>query len=91
MGDCECEGKFSIRGALALEGGSDFGMMLTFWQMLSYGVEEKWPPGMCGRKWRQLELANGAIYTTQSMTPVTTSQMSSPVDGAFVYPFLPIQ
>ncbi|SMR43562.1 unnamed protein product [Zymoseptoria tritici ST99CH_3D1] len=60
-------------------------------KMLSYGVEEKWPPGMCGRKWRQLELANGAIYTTQSMTPVTTSQMSSPVDGAFVYPFLPIQ
>jgi hypothetical protein len=59
--------------------------------MLSYGVEEKWPSRVCNKKWRELELASGAIYTTQSMTPVTTSQMSSPVDGVFAYPFSLIQ
>jgi hypothetical protein len=57
-------------------------------KMLNHGVEEKWPPGTCAKKWRLL--VEKEAGPSQSMTPVTTSQLSSPVDGAFSYQFLPI-
>ncbi|KAF2766504.1 hypothetical protein EJ03DRAFT_278008 [Teratosphaeria nubilosa] len=61
-------------------------------RMLEYGLNERWPPRHCARKWQEIEaqIAFTRAATTGSLRG--TPQVSSPVDGSVHhFGFVPMQ
>ena len=66
--------------------------MLTTFQMLDFGIQERWPARHCARKWQEME-TTAATTATIGYTPATAhgAQYSSPVESATHFAFLPMQ
>ncbi|RMY75181.1 hypothetical protein D0863_02757 [Hortaea werneckii] len=59
-------------------------------KMLDFGLQERWPPRHCARKWQELEQQALMQATSASLTP-GMSHFSSPDDGPVHFAFMPIQ
>ncbi|KAI7160116.1 hypothetical protein KC349_g3727 [Hortaea werneckii] len=59
-------------------------------KMLEFGLQERWPPRHCARKWQELEQQALMQATSASLTP-GMSHFSSPDDGPVHFAFMPIQ
>lgn len=59
-------------------------------KMLDFGINERWPPRHCARKWQELETIAATRGTTAGLTP-GVSQFSSPVEGPVHFAFMPLQ
>lgn len=59
-------------------------------QMLEFGIQERWPPRHCARKWQDLEQQAAMLASSAGITP-GMSQFSSPIEGPMHFAFMPIQ
>ncbi|KAK5110563.1 hypothetical protein LTR62_005755 [Meristemomyces frigidus] len=58
-------------------------------KMLDFGLDERWPPRRCARKYQELETLAMQNMSTAGATP-GRSQYSSPIDGPIQFAFVPI-
>ncbi|TKA31650.1 hypothetical protein B0A50_01727 [Salinomyces thailandicus] len=59
-------------------------------KMLEFGIQERWPPRHCARKWQDLEQQAAMLASSAGITP-GMSQFSSPIEGPMHFAFMPIQ
>ncbi|KAF2720906.1 hypothetical protein K431DRAFT_85514 [Polychaeton citri CBS 116435] len=60
-------------------------------KMGEYGIQERWPPRHCAKRWQEMEASSLAVSTSAGITPMTHFT-SSPIEGQSMhFGFMPTQ